>query len=80
MFHNEIKEGAIFVADAHINEKRDNFLKFLQSIKEEEIKTSQLFLMGDIFDLLVGNVKYTYKTNQKYIDLINKISKKIKKE
>lgn len=77
MFPNKIKEGAVFVADAHINEEREDFFNFLRSIEKEDIKTPQLFLMGDIFDLLVGNVKYTYKINQKYIDLINEISKKI---
>ncbi len=77
MFHNVIKEGAFFVADAHVNEKRDGFYQFLLQIEQGILKPTQIFLMGDIFDLLVGGVKYTQKTNQKYIDLINKISNKI---
>ncbi len=76
MFH-KIKEGAIFVADAHVNEKRDDFYEFLKSIEDETIKTPQLFLMGDMFDLLIGGVKYTNKINKKYIDIINSISKSI---
>ncbi len=77
MSHSEIKRGAVFVADSHVNKKRDNFFEFLKSIDEKRIDTSQLFLMGDIFDLLVGGVEYTQKINQKYINLINKISKKV---
>ena len=76
MFPNVIKEGAFFVADAHVNEKRDELYYFLEQIRNSTLNPSQLFLMGDIFDLLVGGVKYTQKTNQKYIDLINEISKK----
>ncbi len=77
MFRNVIKEGAFFIADAHTNKKRDIFYKFLLQIKNGELKPSQLFLMGDIFDLLIGGVKYTQNINQNYIDLINEISKKI---
>ena len=77
MCHNEIKEGTIFVADVHLNRKRDKFYSFLVDIKNKKIKTSQLFLMGDIFDLLVGGVSYTIKENKKYIELINEISKEV---
>ena len=77
MYHNEIKDGAIFVADVHLNRKRDKFYSFLVDIKNKKIKTSQLFLMGDIFDLLVGGVSYTIKENKKYIELINEISKEV---
>ncbi len=77
MCRNEIKDGAIFVADVHLNNKRDKFYSFLVDIKNKKIKTSQLFLMGDIFDLLVGGVSYTLKKNKKYIELINEISKEV---
>ena len=76
MFPNVIKKSALFVADAHVNEKRDELYSLLEQINNSKLRPSQLFLMGDIFDLLVGNVKYTQKTNQKYIELINEISKK----
>ncbi len=77
MFPNVIKKNALFVADAHVNEKRDELYSFLEQINNSTLRPSQLFLMGDIFDLLIGNVKYTQKINQKYIELINEISKKI---
>ncbi len=72
-----IEDGAIFVADAHVRDGREEFFEFLQQIKSKKIKTTQLFLMGDIFDLLVGGVRYTLNYNKKYIDLINELSKEI---
>jgi UDP-2,3-diacylglucosamine hydrolase len=70
----KIKNGAVFIADAHENDKRKSFYHFLQLIESKEIKTPQLFLMGDMFDLLVGKVEYSVKKYKKYIDLIDKIS------
>lgn len=71
---HKIKNGAIFIADAHENDKRDKFYHFLTKIDNKEILTPQLFLMGDMFDLLVGKVEYTLHKNQKYIELLNKIA------
>jgi len=76
MYHN-IKEGAIFVADSHFNEKRDEFLIFLESIKSNNITTTQLFLMGDMFDFLSGESKYFINKNRLVIDLINELSNSI---
>jgi UDP-2,3-diacylglucosamine hydrolase len=73
MYH-KIKEGAIFIADAHENDKRNEFYHFLEKIDKKEIIPTQLFLMGDMFDLLVGKVEYTVKKYQKYIDLLEKIA------
>ena len=70
----KIKNGAIFIADAHEDNQRDGFYTFLQKIDSKEIPTPQLFLMGDMFDLLVGKVEYGVKKYKKYIDLIEKIS------
>ena len=73
----EIKEGAIFISDAHENENRKEFLKFLQKVDKGEIKTPQLFLMGDLFDFLTFEAKYTLKFFHEEIQLINKISQNI---
>ncbi|RUM69035.1 MAG: UDP-2,3-diacylglucosamine diphosphatase [Sulfurospirillum sp.] len=72
----EIKEGALFISDAHDNVTREAFYRFLCDIDEGEIKTEQLFLMGDMFDLLVGQVSYTHRHYRKTIDLINRLSRK----
>jgi len=73
----EIKEGALFISDAHDNEKRKGFHNFLLKLNSEEIKTPQLFLMGDMFDLLVGQVTYTKSLFKESINLLNKLSTKI---
>ena len=70
----KIKNRAIFIADAHESENRDDFFKFLKKIENKEITTPQLFLMGDMFDLLVGKVEYGVKKRKKYIELIDKIA------
>jgi len=70
----KIKNGAILIADAHENDRRDFFYHFLQKIDSKEIETTQLFFMGDMFDLLIGGIEYSIEKHKKYIDLIDKIS------
>ena len=72
-----IKEGALFISDAHENDKRDEFYHFLCMVESKEINPTQLFLMGDMFDLLIGEVKYLKDKYKKYIDLIEKIAQNI---
>ena len=67
-----LKEGAIFIADAHYH----------PGVREElyealvHFKAPQLFLLGDIFDLLVGKVAATIKENQSLIALLSEIGEK----
>ncbi len=78
MSHNiRLQEGAILVADAHFSSKYPQFYSFLQAIESEKIKTRQLILMGDMFELLFGVIKQTHKDNAKEIELLNRLSKKI---
>jgi len=69
-----IKEGALFIADAHDSSERTFFFDFLVHINQNP--PPQLFLMGDMFDLLVGSVRYGVQQYQHYIDLIEEIGKK----
>ncbi len=75
----QIKEGAIFVTDAHYNKPKGEvaFFAFLKKIEKGEIEATQLFLLGDIFDALFGGVAHTAKENQEVIDTIANIAKKI---
>ena len=74
----KLKSKALFIADAHYpNHKKEEFLKLLSSINSQEIQTPQLILMGDIFDLLVGNSPYLQKRFANEIALINQIAQKI---
>lgn len=72
-----IDHGAIFVADSHYNERKPEFLIFLKKLQNKEINTTQLFLMGDMFDFISGESKYFIKRNQELIDIINELSNKI---
>lgn len=70
-----IKQGAIFVADSHYNQKNKQFLLFLKKLENKEIKTTQLFLMGDMIDFISGESKYFIKQNNEILELLNKLSK-----
>ena len=65
-----LKKGAVFLGDAHyhpgLREELEAFLNGLQA--------PQLFLMGDIFDLLVGGVRHSLAQNRSLIDLLNRLS------
>ncbi len=78
MSHNiTLQEGAILIADAHYSSKYPQFYSFLQAVESEKIKTGQLILMGDMFELLFGVINQTHKDNAKEIDILNRLSKKI---
>lgn len=71
----EIEEGALFIADAHYPTHGDELLQVLYKLDSGEINTPQLFLMGDIFDFLVGYIEESYLINSEAIRLINSIAK-----
>jgi UDP-2,3-diacylglucosamine hydrolase len=73
----KIKENALFIADAHYPHHGDTFLKILKDLENGTIETPQLFLMGDIFDLLFGHNEYIKTFSQEAINQINQRSKKI---
>jgi UDP-2,3-diacylglucosamine hydrolase len=77
MYH-KLKEGALLIADAHYpNHQKEQFIKLLDAILLKKIKITQLILVGDIFDLLVGNSPYLKKRFKKEIDKLNAIAKDI---
>jgi len=68
-----LKNGAIFIADSHYSKKNEDLYYLLQKLNSSP--PSQLFLVGDIFHLLL-DFEYLKEYNKKVIDLINEISKK----
>jgi len=66
-----IQEGALFIADAHDSDERSFFFDFLLYVKQNP--PPQLFLMGDMFDLLVGSIAHGITQYQRYINLIEAI-------
>jgi len=78
MFHNLIlQEGTILIADAHYSDKYPQFYTFLKALESGEIKTPQLILMGDMFELLFGIIAQTKKDNSEEISLLNRLSESI---
>ena len=72
-----IKQDSIFVADSHFNKKNRELFTFLEKVESKEIVTSQLFLMGDIFDFISGESRYFVQQNSVVINLLNKLSQKL---
>ena len=70
----KIKENAIFIADSHYPHHGDAFLKTLLKLKSGELQTSQLFLMGDNFDLLFGYNTYIQSFAIEAITLLQELS------
>jgi UDP-2,3-diacylglucosamine hydrolase len=73
----EIRENALFIADAHYPHHGDHFLKILKALEEKSIQTPQLFLMGDIFDLLFGHNEYIKTFSKEAIEALQKLSQTI---
>ncbi|MCW8821301.1 MAG: metallophosphoesterase [Sulfurovum sp.] len=72
-----IKEQALFIADSHYPHHGDAFLDLLKKLESGEVQTSQLFLMGDNFDLLFGYNDYIKIFSQEAITLLQRLSKKL---
>ncbi|MDD5717645.1 MAG: UDP-2,3-diacylglucosamine hydrolase [Sulfuricurvum sp.] len=69
--------GAILIADAHCAPWRTPLIDFLHALESGAIQTTQLVLMGDIFDLLFGPIPRTHHYNTEGIDVLNRLSKRI---
>jgi UDP-2,3-diacylglucosamine hydrolase len=72
-----IKEQAFFIADSHYPHHGDDFLDLLKKLESGEIKTPQLFLMGDNFDLLFGHNDYIQTFSKEAIALLQTLSQKL---
>ena len=71
-----LKNKAIIVADAHENSQRRGFYRLLEALKNGELDCPQLILMGDIFDLLIYEIKATHSFAKPYIKILEDISDK----
>ena len=73
----QIKEHSLFIADAHYPHHGDVFLTLLKKIESKELYPPQLFLMGDIFDLLFGYNNYIQTFSRPALELLQKLSSKL---
>jgi UDP-2,3-diacylglucosamine hydrolase len=69
-----IQNNAIFIADSHYNRQRTQLNNLLLKIQNNEIKVTQIILMGDIFDFLADEIEYFKFINYKITSLINDLS------
>jgi len=73
--YRKIKEEAIFISDVHYQKGiREKFLKLLGRLESKEIIPAQIFFMGDIFDLLVYEIKESVNENIEVIERLQKLS------
>ncbi|PAF45841.1 metallophosphoesterase [Helicobacter sp. 11S02629-2] len=66
-----IKKDAIFIADSHF--KMGEMARFMAL---SAIKDTQVFLMGDIFHVLMGNLKQSIKENLSLLHILKELSLK----
>ncbi|PAF42067.1 metallophosphoesterase [Helicobacter sp. 11S03491-1] len=69
-----IKDGALFIADAHYINGDERLPQLLKNLIFSP--PPQVFFMGDIFHLLVGHVPSSQKDNQPLLALICELSQK----
>jgi len=74
----EILDGALLISDAHYSPaRRPALLALLRSVESGALETPQLILLGDIFDLLFGQVAKTHEINADAVAALQRISRKI---
>jgi UDP-2,3-diacylglucosamine hydrolase len=71
--HTFLKNGAVFIADSHYRHSNETLYTLLTELNKTP--PSQLFLVGDIFQLLL-DFPYLIEYNKKVIEIINSLAKK----
>ena len=74
---HQIKEGALFVADAHYPHHGDEFLRLLRALDSGVLSAPQLFLMGDIFDLLFSCGEYIVSFSREAVEILQRLSRRM---
>lgn len=69
-----ILPGALLIGDAHYSHRRPQLLSLLNAVENGELQTPQLILMGDIFDLLFGQIAATHAMNREAVALLRRLS------
>lgn len=73
--NNEVilQKNAIFIADSHFKENDFDMLSAFEMIDSN----SQIFFMGDIFHLILGNIKSSLKPNIQLIEIIKNLKNEV---
>jgi len=72
-----LHEGAILIADVHFAPYRRAFLDFVSALEKGDIQTTQLILMGDIFDVLVAQLTRSVEQHREPIARLNRLAQSI---
>jgi UDP-2,3-diacylglucosamine hydrolase len=73
----EVLPGALLISDAHYSADRPQLLSLLNAIDAGALAVPQLILMGDIFDLLFGEIRVTHRMNADAVAALQRISRRI---
>jgi UDP-2,3-diacylglucosamine hydrolase len=73
----KIENKAIFIADVHYPHHGNTIFDILNVSFLEKNQITQIFFLGDIFDILFANSKYLINYNRQLINIINSINKNI---
>lgn len=71
----EINSDALILSDSHSQYNRMELIKVLQNLNPIP---SQIILLGDILNLLIGSIKSSRKQNQYALQVLEELSKKTK--
>lgn len=72
-----IKEDAIFLADSHIKNGKGDLIDIFKKMLKKNEFPSQIFLLGDISNILVGNLTSSVESNNIMLSLLDSLSNKI---
>lgn len=73
----EILPGALLISDAHYSPRRPQLLSLLQAIESGALVVPQLILMGDIFDLLFGEIAVTHTLNASAVETLQRLCRRL---
>lgn len=71
----EINSDALILSDSH---SQNNRMELIKKLKNLNPLPSQIILLGDILNLLVGSIKSSRKQNQYALQVLEELSKKTK--
>ena len=71
----EIFPGALLISDAHYSKRRPQLISLLRAVADGTIAVPQLILMGDIFDLLFGQIPLTHRMNADAVAALQAVSR-----
>lgn len=73
----DLLDGALLISDAHFGASRPQLLSLLKAVETGSLDVPQLILLGDIFDLLFGEISVTHDMNREAIGVLKNIRRQM---